>query len=370
VEDADNAQLVAAYKILDDDIMVFRYPEFGPIYSSVEAWRNAVDFARDNNATKLLFDMIGNPGGDIDTQYFMRLALYPLMPYDDWKDDYTQRVSPKMLKIINYIAQGSAVISLLAEYSEEVMAALEERTVSVDGLLGSIQSILQTIDAFRAATGFLIGTEGQIVGALLSDAQDRFEQIANGTKPFTTDAIIQFLSTPDGIITSQIGKYGTQQLFQGGSNASTTGFFNLMSTPQDILVASKKVVYDLPFESYVLLSNGIAGSSASTFEQGVRAYAKKYASLEEETDSSMRSIRPFQACLPPIRLPASSTRPALFRRRAAGPSWRGTSTDSARTSSSPSPTCRSCRTRRHHTRTTSCTRMPSPPRRTSFPWSC
>lgn len=182
VEDADNAQLVAAYKILDDDIMVFRYPEFGPIYSSVEAWRNAVDFARDNNATKLLFDMIGNPGGDIDTQYFMRLALYPLMPYDDWKDDYTQRVSPKMLKIINYIAQGSAVISLLAEYSEEVMAALEERTVSVDGLLGSIQSILQTIDNFRATTGFLIGTEGQIVGALLSDAQDRFEQIANGTK--------------------------------------------------------------------------------------------------------------------------------------------------------------------------------------------
>lgn len=43
------------------------------------------------------------------------------------------------------------------------------------------------------------------------------------------------------------------------------------------MVASKKVVYDLPFESYVLLSNGLSGSSASTFEQGVRAYAKKYA---------------------------------------------------------------------------------------------
>ncbi len=101
---------------------------------------------------------------------------------------------------------------------------------------------------------------------------------ASQTGPgLSPDTLLQFLSTPDGIITSQIGQYGTQQTFQGGSNVSNTGFFNLLSTPQAFLDRGKDVVYNLPFESYVLLSNSLSGSSASIFEHGVRAYAKKYA---------------------------------------------------------------------------------------------
>lgn len=37
------------------------------------------------------------------------------------------------------------------------------------------------------------------------------------------------------------------------------------------------MIQDLPFESYVLLDNGVSGSSASTFQQGLTAYATKYA---------------------------------------------------------------------------------------------
>jgi hypothetical protein len=112
---------------------------------------------------------------------------------------------------------------------------------------------------------------------VVNETRNEFQRIADGNEPATLDALLQILNSPDGIITSQIGQYGTQQLFQGGSNVTNTGFFNFLSTPQDFLEAKKEVVYDLPFESYVLLSNGISGSSASIFEQGVRAYAKKYA---------------------------------------------------------------------------------------------
>ncbi len=45
--------------------------------------------------------MIENGGGNVATQYFMWLALYPTMAYDDWKGNYTERISPQMLQIID-----------------------------------------------------------------------------------------------------------------------------------------------------------------------------------------------------------------------------------------------------------------------------
>ena len=278
-EDPNSQKLVAAYKMLDDGVMVFRYPEFVSIAETQFAWRSAVRFARENNATKLLIDIIGNGGGDVNTQYFLRYAMYPEMTYDDWKDEYTQRVSPKMLQIIDYIAQGSEVVSLLNEYRDEFVAVVQDSDEeSLEEVFGSTNQLLKFVTEAVSVAGLNLGVgDGESVQSLLSQTADRFERIANGTEPFSVDAFVEFLNTADGIITSQIGTYGRQTLFQGGSNVTTTGFYNLFTTPADYLTSGKQVVYDLPFESYVLLDNGVSGSSASTFEQGVRAYAKKYA---------------------------------------------------------------------------------------------
>jgi hypothetical protein len=272
--ECDNV-LIAAYKMLDDGVMVFRYPGFRDTVATERAWRNAVNFARENNATKLLFDMIGNGGGLVTTQYFMRLALYPSMDYDDWKDSFAQRISPQLQQIINYIASGSDVISLVNEYRQDLLDALDSD--ELDELFVSTGRVLD--EMWDIITNGVIGTETEESTWLrvVNETRNEFLRIVDANEPATLDAFLQFLSTPDGIITSQIGQYGTQQLFQGGSNVTNTGFFNLWSTPKDFLEAKKEVVNDLPFESYVLLSNGLSGSSASVLEEGVRAYAKKYA---------------------------------------------------------------------------------------------
>jgi hypothetical protein len=135
-----NNVLIAAYKMLDDGVMVFRYPGFSDTVATERAWRNAVNFARENNATKLLFDMIGNGGGFIATQYFMRLALYPSMNYDDWKDNFTERVSPQLLQIMNYIASGSEVVSLVNEYRQDILDVLDSD--ELDELFASTGRVL------------------------------------------------------------------------------------------------------------------------------------------------------------------------------------------------------------------------------------
>lgn len=50
--------LLGGYQLLDDGVVVMRYPQFSDAFDdTAELWKNTVQFARDNNATKLILDM-------------------------------------------------------------------------------------------------------------------------------------------------------------------------------------------------------------------------------------------------------------------------------------------------------------------------
>ena len=400
-EDPNSQKLVAAYKMLDDGVMVFRYPEFVSLAETQFAWRSAVRFARENNATKLLIDMIENGGGDVDTQYFLRYAMYPEMTYDDWKDEYTQRVSPKMLQIINYIAQGSEVVSLLNEYRDEFVAAVQDSDEeSLEEVFGSTSQLLKFVtEAVSVAGNLNLGAGGgESVGSLLSQTADRFDRIANGTEPFSVDAFVEFLNTADGIITSQIGTYGRQTLFQGGSNVTTTGFYNLFTTPADYLTqwqASRvrfavRVVRPSRQRCFRKLCFHIRAGGPSVRQKvcgrGDASHGRVFRLSGGGSDVSTHAI---------FGRPAwwrkwSAQRRVRFRSRGVrhqqgrkhherdgrgadgvldGLCWRGTSWTSARSSSSRPRMCHSSRPRMQATRITPYIRMLCLRRRTPFRWS-
>jgi hypothetical protein len=276
---------VGGYEMLDDGVMVFRLPEFVTMKTASQVWRDAVKFAKANNATKLLIDMIQNGGGDVQGQYFMRLALYPEMEYDDWKDEYTQRISGRMSRILKFIESSQAVSALFKEYGDEVdeafradPEALRQIAVSVVSSYSALNDLIQSElgGMVRIGPGDPIDTEeisSKVV--LLKNYTDSAQGVAVDQEE-ALDALEYLLNVPGKVYSAQLAK-GTQTVFQGGAEVNTTGVFNLLCTEKDFLETKGQVIPELPFTSYVLLNNGVSGSSASTFEQGVRAYAKKYA---------------------------------------------------------------------------------------------
>lgn len=283
---------VGGYTMLDNETMILRYSYFTDIINTAELWRKAVKYARDNNANKLIIDIIGNRGGSVSTHYFLKLALYPEMEYNDWKSEYTQRISKRLGRVLTYFESSSDVIAILNEYSDEFVAALKENLDFALRFLDSLVKSYQALENFFTSANFMpsLGTDSDMVSdariKAMEDANtlaDVIASIKNQTAIITDELftdifqkIKELTFIPAEIAVAQF-KQGTQELFQGGSNVNNTGFYNLWSTIEDYLNAKTLVIQDLPFESYVLLNNGISGSAANSFEQGVRAYATKYA---------------------------------------------------------------------------------------------
>jgi hypothetical protein len=165
-------------------------------------------------------DMIQNGGGDVNTQYFMRLALYPDMEYEDWADQYSQRISAKMSRILKYIERSTDVLAVVNENQEELFAALSADPDGLNTLLNSLfqsyYAVYNVLDPLQTGINLGSGTGIFDFGAAFQEALDittsYLDGERNATSPDFVDDLRYLLEVPGKLYAAQL-KDGTQEVY-------------------------------------------------------------------------------------------------------------------------------------------------------------
>ena len=283
-DDDGSPELLGGY-VVKNDTLIFRYPGFGDTEDTIEMWKKIVEVATKENTTKLLIDIVGNGGGTVDTAYFLALALYPDMKFEDWINFYNFRVSENLDTILSVYPLFSETSELLDSNTKEYVSFLNNNPEIGAKSLKTVSNILKAIDIVLQG----IQTRVSLNEKGLKQLQTAASSLAAASTMLSEGDQIDFENSALDVFGDALDLFeaaftktsrnntNLREIIQGGSLVNVTEFYTWSDEEKFENLKKTAVVQNLPFESYVLLSDGLSGSSASIFENNVRSYAKKNA---------------------------------------------------------------------------------------------
>ena len=205
VSDAGNGQNILLWKVnTEKKYAVIKISAFGPdagpydgVAELVDVWKKTADAAREHDVSRLLWDVVGNGGGDVTMAYAFVRVLFPDLEAREICQLYDERNSPlaqEFLKILtkeNYekLEERANDPAFLAELfnSSEILGENFAWTQTV------LQAVERAFPGWANASKFIPSLQTELVAGKISipDAVERLVQFFDNLPPgFGSDAFM------------------------------------------------------------------------------------------------------------------------------------------------------------------------------------
>ena len=279
-------QVFSAHTYYGNNTMVWKLFSFTNPNSLIPVWNSIVDEGIKSNSTKLLIDISSNGGGSAQAAFTLLAFLYPSVPFYVWANSLNSRISTPinlMLGDIEGNVFGALSVMVSSPNIQQLGDYLDANPKLAEGLYKSLilfnnDRIRQLGNGNKIILQEFIRNSPDVVSSqrIIQTATSLLSDVKDGkpTNSFYIASLYGYLKTlvkEDLVYYNDLAKgLKDQDAIQGGVSQLLSDFFTIVYR-QELVSIQSLARYDSPFTSYGLLSDGLAGSAASIFEQNLRS---------------------------------------------------------------------------------------------------
>ena len=292
-----DGQMFSAHTYFGNKTMVWKLFSFTNPNSLIPVWNSIVDQGIKTNSTKLLIDISSNGGGSAQAAFTLLAFLYPSVPYYVWSNSLNSRISTPIELMLGDIEENVfGALSVMSSNSniQQLTDYLNANPNLAAGLYKSLiflnnDRIRQFANENKIVLQEFIRDSPDIVSSqrIIQTATSLLNDVENGkpTNPFYIASVYSYMKAlikEDLVYYNNLAKgLKDKTAIQGGVSQTLSDFFTIVYR-QELVSIQSLARYDSPFTSYGLLSDGLAGSAASIFENNLRSISA-YFDADNET---------------------------------------------------------------------------------------
>ena len=274
IEDYETDVVFALTSVDDATILKFEGFMLSNMTQIASFCKELYDFGEKSGSTKLIIDLTNNGGGQTVQAYAMTQCLYPRISFQELSIPYTKRISEVGQLNLNLLNAGDAVFDALDTFDlADVLNADLNATIA---MLKTVRSIHKGLVVL--STGYSNQDEYKrdvtTISLMLEEIM-RERHVRSSFIPLLLKLMkntwldsVQASNNP-----ASFGSASFTTVIQGGESVKIATDFAKLDPKAYVTFQTAMKGRKPPFESYVLMGNGLGGSSSALFEFGTLQYS-------------------------------------------------------------------------------------------------
>eukprot|EP00978_Attheya_sp_CCMP212_P012725 scaffold31838_cov61-Attheya_sp.AAC.3 len=261
----------AAYKITEEyAVLKLQAFSVSPL-DIISLWHNVSVAAKEQGVDRLIIDISNNGGGVINAGNVLSVAMFPNVGYKWFKDRWDVALNAPMNTFIEVLPALNDIISGIKSIDLDFLQD------AIDGYTPEVMNSL--VAAAESMYGFCVDNCNLFGGCQSCQLLDSFLAEMNNFKSYSNpvefirliDSLAQVLSTynPLSVLGFNLNFSNNRTVIRGGVDTVLSAPLTFFDESLYYQAAAVSYQTGHSFKEYIILSNGVAGSTTSIFESTV-----------------------------------------------------------------------------------------------------